>query len=420
MRILIISPYYWPETFAAGTYLCELAEFLVSQGHEVTVQTAFPHYPEGVVWPQYRWKFGLNEIKNGVSLRRSFILAIPRKHLIILRSLTSFTFALSSFFSSLFNGKQDIIYTLFPILPIGFMSILLGKIKRCPVILGVKDLLTEGLIQTGKLQNKHLKGLIAFFEYRLYISADHIQVPTSNQQRYLNDWGLPIRKVTLIPDWADSNAILPMPKENDFRKEYGLEGKFVLVYSGNMGYSSELETVLYSANLLRSITDIFFLLIGDGPKREGLERFAIETGLTNVKFLPFQDRKNFFEVLAAADFGLITLNRKCTIAGSQGKMYSIMASARPLLAIMEKEAWGAEWIDKYRIGSRVDPGDAEGLARTILTWKVKPDELIAAGNRGRHLLEEKYNIKVCGTLFVDLFNDVSKSKARSPNTNRKN
>ena len=406
MRILLICEYYWPESFAAGIYLRELAEHLVSQGHDVTVQTAFPHYPEGFVWSEYRQKFRMNETKNGVCIRRSFILAFPREIQLFIRALTPLSFAISSFFSSLFNGKQDIIYTLYPILPIGFTSVVLGQIKRCPVILGVKDLSTEGLIQAGKLKHGLFQRLLSFFERSLYHFADHLHVPTSNLQTYLVQNGLPPEKITLIPDWADPSAILPLPKQNAFRKEHQLEGKFVLIYSGNMGYSCELETVLHAANLLRNITDVFFLLIGDGAKRVGLEKQAILANLSNVKFLPFQDRERFPDVLASADFGLITLNSKFTQVASQGKMYSIMSSARPLLAVLEKEAWGAEWIDKYGLGCRVDPGDAEGLANQIQVWRSKPDELMAAGWRGRRLLEEKYTITTCGNSFITLFEKV--------------
>ena len=409
MRILIISPNYWPETFAAGTYICELAEFLVSKGNEVTIQTAFPYYPEGVVWRQYRWKFSMNERKNGVNIRRSFILAIPRKRAVILRSLTPFTFALTSFLSSLFNGKQDIIYTLSPILPIGFISIILGKLKRCPVVLGVKDLSIEGLIQAGKIKQGYLQRLLAYFERRLYLSANQIQVPTSNQQRYLINWGLGTGKVSLIPDWSDPAAILPMPKENDFRKEHQLTGKFVIVYSGNMGYSSDLETVINAAIQLRSVTDIVFLLIGDGVKRSNLEKMSVEKGISNVRFMPFQDRNQFANVLAAADIGLITLNRKFTTVASQGKMYSIMSAARPIIAVMEKEAWGSDWIDEVGLGKRVDPGDVEELVKVILAMKSKPAELIIAGERGRQFLLEKYTMDVCGNSFINLFNAVCSS-----------
>jgi glycosyltransferase involved in cell wall biosynthesis len=87
-------------------------------------------------------------------------------------------------------------------------------------------------------------------------------------------------------------------------------------------------------------------------------------------------------------------------------MYSIMSSARPILAVMEREAWGAQWIEEHRLGSRVDPGDGEGLARAILDWKSRAPELEAAGQRGRRLLEERYAIGTCGASFATMFKAV--------------
>ncbi len=414
MRILIISQYYWPETFAAGIYLRELAEHLASQGHQVTVQTAFPHYPEGVVWALYRGKLAMSEKKNDIWIRRSFIWAVPRARSLIFRALAPLTYALSAFISSLFNGRQDVIYVLYPILPLGFVAILLGKIKSCPVVLGVKDLSIEGLLQAGKLRPGVFLRSLEALERRLYKQADHIQVPTSNQERYLLKWGMPAEKIVMIPDWADPAAITPLPKGNGFRQKHGLKGKFVVLYSGNMGYSSELDTVLEAAKRLSHVAGIVFVLIGDGIKRADLERQASEARLQNVLFLPFQPRDQFPEVLAAADIGLITLNRKFTTVASQGKMYSIMSAARPIFAVMEREAWGADWVDEKALGKRVDPGNDEELAHAILDWRERPGDLLAAGARGRRFLKERFTVQTCGAAFIALFKHVHTMSRRKP------
>ncbi len=414
MRILIISQYYWPETFAAGIYLRELAEHLVSQGHHITVQTAFPHYPEGVVWADYRGKLAMSEKRNDITIRRSFIWAVPRARPLVFRALAPLTFALSAFISSLFNGRHDVIYVLYPILPLGFAALLLGKIKHCPVVLGVKDLSIEGLLQAGKLKPGLVLRSLEGLERRLYKQSSHIQVPTTNQERYLLGWGVPAGKIAMIPDWVDPAAITPLSKENGFRRKHGLDGKFVVLYSGNMGYSSELDTVLAAAKRLAHVVDIVFVLIGDGVKRSDLERQAGEAQLRNVSFLPFQPRDQFPEVLAAADIGLITLNRKFTTVASQGKMYSIMSAERPIFAVMEKEAWGAGWIDEKALGKRVDPGNDEELAQAILEWRARPDDLLAAGARGRRFLEERFTVQTCGAAFVALFEHVHTMACRKP------
>jgi len=414
MRISIISQYYAPETFSAGTYLRELAEYLAGQGHRVTVQTAFPHYPEGRVWPAYRGRTAMTEVAGDVTIRRSYIFAVPRDRPIIVRALAPVTFALSSFFSALFGQKHDIIYVLYPILPLGVAAIILGKIKRCPVVFGVKDLSIEGLVQAGKLKVGKRQRFFEFLERSLYRAADGIQVPTSNQLQYLLRWRIPQAKITLIPDWADPLSILPMEKENRFRQEQGATGKFVILYSGNIGYASELNTVIESAERLREEKDIVFFIIGDGAKRAELEVRVATSQLTNVTFLPFQDRQRFAESLCAADLALITLNTRFTTVASQGKMYSIMSAGRPILAVMEEHAWGASWVEGEEIGSRVNPGDSARLAAAILHWKAHPAELAKAGQRARELLLGKYTVGKCGAQFEELFELVRRPRGDPP------
>ena len=130
MKILIISEYYWPESFAAGVYITELAESLAANGNEVTVQTGFPHYPEGEIWKDYKGKIYLNEIRNNVRIRRSYLYAVKRDKPILLRALTTLSFSFTVFFSSLFNSKHEIIYNIYPILPLALSSLLISKIKH--------------------------------------------------------------------------------------------------------------------------------------------------------------------------------------------------------------------------------------------------------------------------------------------------
>jgi colanic acid biosynthesis glycosyl transferase WcaI len=404
VNILIISQYYWPETVAAGVYITELAESLASNGHEVTVQTGFPHYPEGVIWKDYQGKIYLNETRNNVKIRRSYLYAVKRDKSILLRAVTPLSFSISVFFSSLFNSKQDVIYTIYPILPLALSSLIISKIKKSRIVFGVKDLSIAGLVQSGKLKNKILEKILLYFEIRFYRFAAHIQVATSNQLNYLTHLGISENKITLIPDWVDSSSITPKQKLNNFRKKNLLMNKFLLVYSGNMGYSSDLKTVIESAKFLEMNTDIHFLLAGDGALKDALIDLTKNLNLKNVTFLPFQDRDNFIEVLAASDMSLITLNKNFTTVSSQGKMYSIMSAGRPILAIMNKEAWGADLILDEKIGGCVDPGEPKKLASEILFWYEKNEELIEMGIRARKVIVENFSLDISVSKFEQLFN----------------
>jgi len=416
MRILIVSQYYWPEDFAAGVYIRELAETLAKKEHKVTVLTAFPHYPEGKIHTGYRNKLFQVQHKDGVRILRSFIYAIPRDKSLLLRSLPHLSFAFSALIAAIFVGKQDIAYIHMPVLPIGYVSLFISRLKRIPCVLGVKDLSAEALVQAGKLKRGGKFRLIEKCERYLYNAADHAQVPGTLYKQRLMEWNMPESKITIIPDWADPYTIRPLPRENEFRKIHGLHDKFVVLYSGNMGYSSDLETVIEAARELKSYPRIHFVLIGDGVKRAGLEQKTDALGLTNVTFLSFQPRDVFPQVLAAADVCLLTLNRQFTNVAAQGKMYNIMAAGRPLLAVMSQNACGAELITTEQIGTVTVPGDSAALARIISDWQIQPELLETLGCRARRVLEEHFTIEICVRKFEDMFNHIIGIKTKISNT----
>lgn len=410
MKILIFSEYYWPESYAAGVYLQELAEFLVSKGHEVTVQTAFPHYPEGRIYDGHTGKAFDIEVHNQVVIRRSYVYAVPRDYPIFLRILSTVTFSITSFLSALFSGKHDVIYTLYPLLPLGYSTLLISKIKKCPIILGLKDLPLEALIQAGKLKKGILSNAIDLLEGILYRMSDHIHIPVSNYEISLRKHGVSSQNITLIPDWADPSSILPSSKNTLFRKKHKLENKFIILYSGNIGFSSELETVIEAARILKFHSDIIFYIVGDGIKRHGLEKIVKNYNLSNVKFLPFQPRESFSDLLASADLNVITLNRNFTNVASQGKIYSAMSSGRPVIAVMDSNAWAAKWPSQYNFGDQVESDDCVALSETIISWKGKPEKLYLAGKNAREVLEKKFTLKVCGESFHTLMQQVAEFK----------
>ncbi len=410
MRILIVSQYYWPEDFSAGVFIRELAETLVKRGHKVTVLTDFPHYPEGKIHAGYRNKLFQIQYKDGVRILRSFIYAVPRNKSLRLRSLPYLSFALSALPAAAFSGGQDIAYIHVPVLPLGYGSLFISRLKRIPCVLGVKDLSAEALVQAGKLKRGGKFRLIEKCERYLYNAADHVQVPGASHKQRLMEWNIPESKITIIPDWADPGIIRPMPKQNEFRKSHGLHDKFVVLYSGNMGYSSDLETVIEAAYKLKNFPRIHFILVGDGVKRTGLEQKAATYGLANATFLPFQSREVFSQVLAAADACLLTLNRQFTGVATQGKMYNIMSAGRPLLAVMDQSACGADLITTEQLGAVTAPGDSAALARVISEWQTQPELLESFGRRARRVLEERFTVEICVQQFEELFNRVIEEK----------
>jgi colanic acid biosynthesis glycosyl transferase WcaI len=408
LKILIVSEFYWPETIGAGVLVSELSEFLALRGYDITVQTAYPHIPTTNIWKNYNNCFFSQEIHNLVKIRRSYVFAVPKNKPIILRAFSALSFAISALISQLFcKSRFDIIYTISPIMPLALSSIMMGFLSNTPVIFGVKDLSVLALVQSKKIKATGVfRRALEFFEISLYKCANHIQVPSANQKSYLMQHGIKENKISIITDWANSSEIKPLPKNNSFRNSLMVGDKILIVYAGNIGYSSDLGTIVKAASLLGDEQDIVFLIIGDGVELLNLKKLAQSYRLTNILFLPFQAREIFPEVLASADIGLITLNSRYTNVASQGKMYSIMSAGRPILAVMDHDAWGAQWISDYGIGKRVDPGDFIGVVDAINQWKHDPEGLKVAGNKSRDILLRNFSLTATGESFISLFKKV--------------
>jgi glycosyltransferase involved in cell wall biosynthesis len=225
--------------------------------------------------------------------------------------------------------------------------------------------------------------------------------------------GVEPAKLVVISNWADTERIVPGPKENGFREEHGLNGKFVVSYAGTIGWAQDLDTVIESAGLLRSYRDIRFILVGDGPKRRPLQAKASALGLDNVSFLPLQPRDRYPLLLNASDVCLISLNPRLTTPVVPGKLFDIMASGRPVVGDVPLDGDAPRIVAEGPCGICVAPGDPDRLAEAIL--KLYRDPALAAelGANGRRLVEHKYSRSICTRRYERLLLDISVKSARS-------
>ena len=403
MKVSIISQYYWPEDFAAGIYIRELAVELKKRKHDIIVLTSFPNYPHGKIFSGYKGKLFLDEIHEEILVKRSFIIPTSRKLSVFIRVLTHLSFSFSLFFNYLFTRKSDVVYVVFPILPLALVSLFISKIKGTPVVFGVKDLSVQGLVSSGKVTNKYLLKILEKLEIKLYSYANLIQVASTLHVNYLIKKGIKKEKIILISDWANPDEILPKPRLNDFSIKMKLEKKFVVLYSGNIGYSSELIPLIKAAKLLEHYQDIYFLVIGNGPLQPSLLKQKENLKLSNVGFLDFQPRTIFADILATSDLSVISLNKNFTHVATQGKIYNIMSSERPVLAIMDKNAMSADLILNKNFGVILDPEDIEEIADKILFFYRNRDIAILMGKNARRCLIEEYSLKNSVDLFENAF-----------------
>ncbi|MEH2243983.1 glycosyltransferase family 4 protein [Nostoc sp.] len=409
MRILIYSYNYYPEPIGIAPLMTELAEGLVKRGHQVRVVTAMPNYPERQIYQEYRGKWYVNEYKNGVQIQRSYVWIRPQPNLLD-RVLLDASFVVTSFVPALFGWRPDVILSTSPSLPSCVPVALLGWLRACPVILNLQDILPEAAVHVGLLKNKLLIQLFTLLEKFAYHTASKISVIADGFVENLRSKGVEADKIVQIPNWVDVNFIRPLPKENNpFRAAHNLNGKFVVLYSGNIALTQGLESVVKAASVLRHIPDIVFVIVGEAKGLQRLQQECLDCGADNVLLLPFQPRKSLPQMLAAADVGLVVQKKNVVSFNMPSKIQVLLASGGALVASVPDNGTAARAIRQSGGGVIVPPEDPQALAMAILDLYQNPEKVKTLGYKSRQYAVEQYAFEqalnqyesLCYSLTVD-------------------
>lgn len=394
MNILFMAQCYAPEDVSAAVLITELASDLAKRGHRVTVVTGAPNYPQGRVFNGYRNGLYNVETLDGVRVIRTWSYISPSKKLWP-RLFHYGTYSATAFYGGLFAGRPDVVISYSPPLPLGLSAGLLSRILRVPWVLQLEDLYPDAAIVAGVMTNKKVINFFIAMEKFLYRNAQRISVISKSFRQTLLAKGIPNSKIEIIPIWADPDEVRPMKKHNGFRQKHGLDNKFVVMYAGNIGLTSCLEDVLHAAEILQGQKDIQFVIVGEGVKKESLEAEKQTKQLSNILFLPFQPREIFPEMLAAADLSLVTLNAGAALSSMPSKIFNVMASARPILAVTPPGSEIMQIVEEAGCGWNVPPGLPEKLADAIIQLKGSESALIQMGKNGRACLEKNYSRNYC-------------------------
>lgn len=406
MKIILISQYYWPESFGAGVWHAALAEWLAGQGHDVTVLTSFPNYPDGIVFPEYRGRVLQREEHNGVRIIRTWLYATQRASSIWRRVLGQAAFSVSLLFGAFFAPRSDVVWYESPPLPGTLTSWIVARVHGAGYALTLADLEPQRSVALGLFRNRLLIWLLAGIERTAYRHVDRLCVLSEGTKNWLNKAGVNADKIRVTPSWADGDLIRPMLSKESLREELGIgEHEFVVLYSGNMGYTmSDLEGVVGAARCLTGERDIRFVLAGDGIRRKTIEALAV--GLKQILFLPIQPQGRYSRLLATADLCLVVLNREGTYASVPSKTYSIMAAGKPVMAICESENDVARVVREGDCGAQVLPGDVDGLVDAIRHYRNNPLLVEAQGARARSHFEQYYSQDIGMAAYESVFAEI--------------
>lgn len=233
---------------------------------------------------------------------------------------------------------------------------------------------------------------------KLYKIAENIFTITDEMKISLSKYVYP-SKITVVECWTNTELIKPIPKsENKFLIKYGLENKFNVIYSGNMGYSHDIESILQCAKSLVDYAGIQFILIGDGVKKKTVIEFVQTNRLDNVLILPLQDEKMFPFSIAAGDLAVVS----SAMGGGENlipsKTFYFLASGTPICAICKSNTELSKIIMENDVGYVISPGDSDGLKNYILNIYADNNMLLKLKSNSR-FTSSKYSIENSKILY---------------------
>lgn len=388
MRILFICEAFPPETKSASTLFFELAESLVRKGHTVDFITKMPktNLAQGVDLK----RVSKRENYKGINVVRLSAPPLPR-NIPVVRGLEHFILGLIFFLRGLFVKRPDAILIYSPPLTLGITGLWLSIFKRCPVIVNIQDLFPQAVIDLGLLTNKTLINISEYMERLVYQKASLLTVHSESNRQYVVGRGAAEDKVNVIPNWVDTDLIVPGDKENEFSRKHSIADKFVVSFAGVMGFPQGLEVVIKTADILRNERDILFLLVGDGVKRQSLEDLTEKLNLSNIMFVPTQPLSVYPSVLHSSDIGLVTLVPESLTPVVPGKLFSIMAAGIPVIASLPFVGDAQKIIDESQLGYCVKPGDPVQLAEAVLKLYNDPVLRKKMGINGRRVAVDHFS-----------------------------
>ena len=417
MKILIYSYNYHPEPIGIAPLMTELAEGLAARGHKVRVLTGMPNYPERRIYEGYRGKAYISEERNGVHIERCYVWIRPKPGLLTRMALDG-SFVVTSFVRSLFGGRPDLILFTSPPLPVSVPAWLLGLLKGCPVVLNLQDILPEAAVHTGLITNQKAIKIFEGLENFAYRRSTHVSVIAEGFVDNLVGKKVPEPKISLIPNWVNTNFIHPMPKNNGFREEHGLQNNFVVMYSGNIALTQGLETVVNAAALLKSRPDaaeiqgqhqIKFVIVGEEKALKKLEDYCRDRNVLDyVLLLPFQPRERLPEMLAAADVGLIVQKANVVAFNMPSKTQVLLASGRAIIASVPGTGTAARAVRSSEGGLVVEPESPSALLEAVLTLAGDRDRTETLGHHGRAYAEKTYSFESALNAYEALFSRLCK------------
>ncbi len=413
MNVLLIHQYFLEEDDPGGSRWNELTRVWTDMGHSVTVLGGMMHANGTEKRQEYKGKHFVKKQQGAVTVWRCHVSEAYNKHFIG-RLWGYFSFMFSSAYAGLFKakGKFDVVIVTSPPLFVGASGYLVSRLRGMPFVFEVRDLWPESAIDTGVLTNGMVIKFAYWVEAFIYRTAKLINVLTpAFYKSLIEKKGIPPTKLIQISNAADfslSEKLLAEFDRDAFRKQHGLEGKFVITYVGAHGVANHLEQILDAGEALKD-TNVLFLLIGQGMEKERLIKMAQERKVPNVTFLDSVPKAEVFRYILASEMGASVLKRVDTFKTVySNKTFDYMSCKKPIL--MAIDGVSRELLEDAGAGTYVEPENTAEYNRIIREYLAHPERLKTEGESGYRYAKENFDREVLAKKYIGHISDLISKK----------
>lgn len=386
-KLSVVTQFFPPDYAATGQLIEELVKHLDRKGLDISVFTGQPGYAfQSEAAPK-------KETIGSVQVQRSSITKFGSKRLrgVLVGGLLFAFRALVHVATNIRNRNLLLVTTAPPFLPV--IGYLLNFFFGLPYICLVYDIHPDISVELGMIDRMNpISRAWTWINKLVWRNSKEIIVLSRNmKERIVGHCPDVEGKIAVIHSWADPQKVYPIEKkDNWFAQEHDLVEKFTVLYSGNMGRCHDIDTMFEAALKLKD-EPIQFVCIGKGAKQDSLKAKIAKHGLTNFKFLPYQDKKDLTYSLTACDLSLVSVSEGMEGLVAPSKVYGYLASGRPIAAICPESTYINDMLTEGDCGAGFVNGDAEGLANYIRDLSQNQEEPRKLGASARNYLESNFS-----------------------------
>jgi len=383
VKIQVLCPHFEPDSAPTGEFMTAIVENLGAMGHELHVITALPWYRDHAI--EEGWSHRLVQTDDRDWGRISRVHPFPTDKTNIAARATAFagftTAGLMSAVTARFDA--DIVFAMSPPMTLGVAGWVAAKRRGVPFVFNIQDVFPDVAIETGTISSPRVIKAAKKLEAFVYDKADVVTVLSEEMNRNVIEKTESATEI--IPNFVDVDVFTPGPLENSYREEYGLAGKRVVMYCGNVGFSQSIELLAEAAREMQDLDDVIFVVNGGGSSIEEVRRRS--EGLDNFMIIPYQPVERVPEVLASADVHVIPLRKGLAWSSVPSKLYKILAVKRPVVASVDEGTEVGNVVVEAKAGRAVPPDVVEPLTNALRELLESPVLRHEMGESGRDWVE---------------------------------